>query len=502
MRLMLHTLAKDVRRLWPAAVITWVMLAVLANADRWRADSIPSPMEGWMNLVLSMAWACLAALAVLEEPLVGDRNFWTTRPHRWTSLLAAKLAFVVLAIHLPSFVADACILAARGFSPLPYTGDLLWKQALFFGALTLPALALATLVRNFAHFVIVVFTIAAGLAVLNGGLSSFPAYRGMSGEVRHALVRLVLAAAAAAVIAIQYARRRALTARITAVLGAILAASLSTWLPVQAEYSVGSTAQPPRIAQGAAVPGDTTSRAVLWRNARTVPIPVAVTRPGNDQVRVPLVEIEIATPGGERLRSVLPSPNRPFEKLDLTAVLPSLEGGPPQWLILGFSAPAWERVKGRRVTIRGSAAFEYYHPGAPAVISPGGSGTVAGAGRCTALLVEDRFSEDLLKVLCESPREIPAASVVLRDMASGREWRERLNSSVTYSPGPRETWLSPLNRAQTFFRLAGGPATAPGSRWLVPRETLESARIAITPEIATGHALARFEFDGVVLAAR
>ena len=67
MRLILHTLQKDLRRLWPAAAITWVMLGSLARADRWRADWIASPMEGWMNLLLTMAWVMLAALAVLEE---------------------------------------------------------------------------------------------------------------------------------------------------------------------------------------------------------------------------------------------------------------------------------------------------------------------------------------------------------------------------------------------------------------------------------------------------
>jgi hypothetical protein len=82
MRLMLHVLKKDARHLWPAAAATWLMLATLAHADRWRADWIPSPMEGWMNLLLPGAWTCLTALAVLEEPLVGDRHFWMTQPHR------------------------------------------------------------------------------------------------------------------------------------------------------------------------------------------------------------------------------------------------------------------------------------------------------------------------------------------------------------------------------------------------------------------------------------
>ena len=174
MHLILHTFRKDIRHLWPAVAVTCLMLGELARQDRWRADSLASPLEGWLNLLLTMAWAMLAALAVLEEPLVGERNFWTTRPHRWPALLASKLVFVLVAIHLPLLLADLYVLAARGFSPADALGPILWKQLLFFGAVTLPSIALASLVRNFTHFVIAVFAIAAGIAILNGGFQRFP----------------------------------------------------------------------------------------------------------------------------------------------------------------------------------------------------------------------------------------------------------------------------------------------------------------------------------------
>src|SRR5439155_1011099 len=82
------------------------------------ADFIPGPAEGWLTLLLLAAWGFLLALLVLEEPLVGDRQFWITRPYRWPALLAAKLVFAALFIHLPSLLADCAILAARSFSPV------------------------------------------------------------------------------------------------------------------------------------------------------------------------------------------------------------------------------------------------------------------------------------------------------------------------------------------------------------------------------------------------
>ena len=66
MKMLLHTLRKDVRRLWPAALLSLVLLAMLTRADRWRFDTMIGSTEGWLNLVLPLAWACLIALSVLE----------------------------------------------------------------------------------------------------------------------------------------------------------------------------------------------------------------------------------------------------------------------------------------------------------------------------------------------------------------------------------------------------------------------------------------------------
>jgi len=123
-----------------------------------------------------------------------------------------------------------------------------------------------------------------------------------------------------------------------------------------------------------------------------------------------------------------------------------------------------------------------------------GTRDVPDLGKCTASLVEDRFYEGVFKLLCESPGELRAANIRLSHAPSGREWKERLNSSITYSPGPHETWFSPLKRSQTFFRLTDKVTTHPGARYLVPTEYLPSAQLHITPEIVTGAAISHFEF--------
>ncbi len=51
--------------------------------------------------LLPMAWWFLVSLAVYGEPLPGNRQFWITRPYRWTSLLGAKLLFIVAFVSFP-----------------------------------------------------------------------------------------------------------------------------------------------------------------------------------------------------------------------------------------------------------------------------------------------------------------------------------------------------------------------------------------------------------------
>jgi len=233
----------------------------------------------------------------------------------------------------------------------------------------------------------------------------------------------------------------------------------------------------------------------------TVLLPIAIA-PGAASARfhLRLVDIEIVAPDGSRIHSVRSAPNRPTQKIDLTSRAYSVSrDGPPEWLMLSFAGPAWNRVKDARVRIRGSAAFEFYHPGETTILPVQGSANAPGLGRCTAARADDRYSERTLKVLCESPRAVPAALITLRHEPSGRVWRQGLRSSGMYYPGPHGTWLSPLHRGQSFFSLTDAVPSTLGSEWLVPESYVSSARVEITPEIVTGRALARFDFAGVAL---
>ena len=500
MLLMRLTLLKDARRLWPVAGMTYLMLAALANADRWRGDWIASAMEGWMNLLLTGAWACLAALVVLEDPLVGDRHIWMTRPHPWPALLGAKLALVVLAIHVPAFLADTFVLSARGFPPALYVGELLAKQLLFFACVVLPAMATAALLRSFTHFVIVLFAVTAGIAMLNGGLYRPPEFN-RTQDLRQGLVLFLIAGASVAVVCMQYARRVGLAARTTALAGGLSAVAVFAYMPPLAEYAVhGASA---RVALRNATPDASMRFAPAAHRRPIVFLPIAITPDAQGSLfRVPLVEIEIVTQDGTVIRSVRPTSNRPFEQLDLLVhPYAATHDKPPEWLALTFSRSAWQRVGNSRVRIRGSAGLELYRLGETAIMPVDGTREIPAVGRCTAATVTDRVSESLLKVVCESPRDIPGTYVRLRHAPSQRVWLQGLNWAWTYAPGPKGTWLSPLERAQSFFQLTDTVEAPAGAQWLVPASYLPAAHLEVTPVIVIGRAHTTFEFADVMLSA-
>jgi hypothetical protein len=451
-----------------------------------------------------MAWACLVALAVLEEPLVGDRNFWTTRPHRWPSLLGAKLVFAVLAIHLPSFLAEMFVLVGSGFSPAACFGPLLWKQILLFGAVTLPSIALASLVRNFTHFVILVFAIATGVLMVNGifGTGLFRMLAGQRDDVRRAVVGMLIAAVALSAIWLQYARRRVIPARVIVVAGALAAASLFALLPVRAEYAVpGTGAQaPPRISLRNA-PIDAAVRGRFGaRQSVALPIQIAPGE-GEDRFHISSVVVQVETPGGAVLQSGLPFARAPA--VDASGFFASNDSS-QDWLWLRFDRAAWERVKNTRVHIRGALAFEFYRPGQTTIIPAQGRHSVPDLGWCTPVPQEDQFSGTTtgLKLVCESLTDRPAASVALRHEVSGWERRVDLDRWVRYPLGLHENWFSPLHLGEFYFHLlTNADQTYPGgTQWMMPIAYLPSARLEITPEIPTGHALASFDFGEVTLA--
>ena len=506
----LHIFKKDVRRLWWAIAVTLALVAALGHIDRWRADWLVGSAEGLLNLLLPLAWACLIALAVHGEPLAGDRHFWLTRPYRWPALLGSKILFVLVFVHLPYFLENAAVLASRGFSPWDYIPQLLWKQIVLAVVLTVPAMGLAALFENITHFLLAAIAIAGAAVYLVGSaqpvrlpwLAAFPFRAGVS--------LVALAIGAAAVIAVQYARRQTRLSRIIGLGAAVFAGLLFSYLQPALTARASAALHPAHAALSLRLAPATEELPSGLRFSLNqlspveIAIPIAVSGvPDGVELRTAQMTLEVAAPGGRRYRT--PETYRADERVDVDAGLYTSGNNtnPPKWLVLRFRNPVYEAIKNQKIDVSGTYGVEFYRPGEPVLMALGGERWLPGVGHCSSTINEspNPYQEGLLKVLCESPLDVsPLTRVKFQKPAIGRERDQRLGDSASMTSGLRGAWLSPLYRSQTYFQLISGPYDdVPGNRWMISCETLASCQLAITPSYNAGQAATDFEMRGIVL---
>jgi hypothetical protein len=502
MKLLLHIFKKDVRHLWLQIAVTLAIVAALGREDRWRGDWLAGQTEGWLNLLLPIAWTFLIGLVVAQEPLVGHRQFWITRPYRRSGLLSAKVLFALVFVHVPFFVEQAYVLAARGFSPAEHLPQLLWNQVLLCAALTLPAMALAALASTFTQFVMEVVGVAAAIVFLHATFDTAPVPWQRVETVRLGLTVLTVAAASMAIAGLQYFGQRVHVSRGLGV-GAGIAASLlfAVFVP-QSAFAVRSAFAPIREPLALTMTDKGVGLPPNWSppNRVTVVIPVAIQgMPGDALYHVETLGSEVAG-SGARYHAWMRANSQGFEKIPFdNSFAPGPDGSGRGWIYLRFDRATFDQLKNAGVEISGEYGITAYRLGETTWIPAGASAVTPMNGRCSSTVVEDRWSEGNLKFECESPSAIPVPTRVrMWHPETGREWKQALGDSAPYAGGPRWTWLSALERRQTFFRLAVDPKGL-GQQWLVPQEALATAKIAVTPEIVTGYSVLKYDFRNMAL---
>jgi hypothetical protein len=162
MRQALHIFRKDAYRARSEIVLLLALTAAFACSNIFRGTSILALVARCLPWI----WWLPICLLIQEESLVGDRQFWITRPYSRASLLAAKALFIVTFINVPLLFAQFAILIAAGFQPLAYLPSFLWVHIVFFASVLLPAVALSSVTRNLGQAVLVFFGITAALIVI------------------------------------------------------------------------------------------------------------------------------------------------------------------------------------------------------------------------------------------------------------------------------------------------------------------------------------------------
>src|SRR2546423_11473495 len=132
-----HILMKDARYLRRE-----IYMLVALSAVFIRVSSLAISI---FQLVLVLASSYIIARLVHAESIPGDKQFWLTRPYRRSSLLAAKLLFILIFVNLPILAARFTILAGEGFPIAANLPGLLWSQVLLILGIWFPVAALSAI---------------------------------------------------------------------------------------------------------------------------------------------------------------------------------------------------------------------------------------------------------------------------------------------------------------------------------------------------------------------
>jgi hypothetical protein len=500
MKLMVHVFKKDVRHLWWAAAGSLALLGTLARQDAWRSDYMPGSIEGWLNVIVPFAWVCLLGLAVEQDPLVGDRQFWITRPHRRIWLLGAKLLFAAVFIHAASFLADCYILAARGFSPLHSLPHLLWKQALLAGAVTLPALALASLFRNFTQFMLAVLCLMAVIVIVTGAYQIRRPYWRVTDGGKLGVVLAVACFTGVLVTALQFLRRKTAGSRAIGLVSAAAATVVYAWLPLSLSWALLSETSPSHPPLAIELRTGLPDWRTYWtRGPQSISIPFAISGiPAGHSFAVEPLELEIVAANGERFqwrpRRQDSYEQRPIESFVMGA---DPEAG-KRWITIQMDRKLYDRLNAGSVTIRGKEGVILSAMGASHAVPAVGTSLLSAGLHCTGTPTEDRWSILRLKFECESPDAIERYTwAKLSIPGNAPPWVQPLGEFDAPTQFVRGTWLSPLNRRQAAISLI--PRAAILMEFPGLAEALQHAQVIVTQEPVTGYSLLGFEFKNLRL---
>jgi hypothetical protein len=216
MRQVIHIFRKDVRHLWREIVASLALLVIYVWSEpaTWAdLDTARNAVSSWLNPLLPVSWWLLVVRVVQDEPLVGDRQFWVTRPYRWTKLLAAKLLFLAAFISVPLSLAQLSLLWLAGFPPSwAQAPGILWLQ-LMWAFVLLGLVALAAITKGIGQMTLVMLGIGLYLS-LSAYLSDLlPQGVSRAEGIPNALVLAIAVCLCAGVTLWQYARRQAGPAR-------------------------------------------------------------------------------------------------------------------------------------------------------------------------------------------------------------------------------------------------------------------------------------------------
>jgi hypothetical protein len=472
-----HIFRKDVRHRWIELLVLLALLVLYAWKEirSWsepgfgaRAFGLFGLLGSWpalVGLLIPVMWILLVIRAVQDESLVGDRQFWVTRPYDWKSLLAAKILFAIAFVSVPLFVMQLFLLVKAHFTPItPHLTALLGIQLIILLAVLLPSFTLSTVTRSIAQFALAVIVFILGMIGITYLNSTMPSstFEGSS----EALEGLLYLGIPVTVIVLQYAIRKTAASRmLLGVLGVLVVLIVVAW-PYRSvadrEYPASADKPLPfRTALGT-VEHDANQRGP-WKDDDSgkvaITIPLTISGLADDaivNVRAQLVSFESAA--GVRWNSGWTS--------DVQTIYPERKE-----MAINFAVKrkVWEQVKRTPLNLRVVVAYELFQDeDRRDMVTPDGEFSLPELGRCrsrggysanvecrSALIekVNLLVTEDLAKSTCPLANK----ETIADPGTLARDWKSRDSVSADSLLSPIETTgIYTANWSSSAFRARGG----------------------------------------------
>ena len=306
----LHIFRKDLLHLWPETLL--VVLLFVACA--WSAPSgwAASPFVGYLGILsaflkyflMPVSWLVLISRLVQDESLVGDRQFWTSRPYHWASLFASKILYIVVFLYVPFFLMQIYLLKHAGLYPTTVLPALFHNLLLLTVIIVIPLTAVAAVTGTFARMLLSVLGAMIGILIL-AALFGYLTFGHLPPPQLQPILITVFIVLPLAALIYQYATRKTSTSRILLAATPVIIFLLIFFTPASAlirhAFPVASSSDPKlgslpdEFAPRTPTPGN----AFIVRNQAVLNVPFAVTGVDKDSnYAIEGASITIDTPNG------------------------------------------------------------------------------------------------------------------------------------------------------------------------------------------------------------
>lgn len=482
MKLAFHIFWKDTRYLWRELAVSLALLIAYGWSvqRQWAETTYKAVLATGLSafaggffatgfwtrmliVLLPISWLFAVVRAIQSDSLVGNRQFWLTRPYDWRQVLAAKCLFVLAFVNLPLLILDLYLLARAGFAPTHYIIGLLWMQLLILVTLVLPISALATITATVVQLLLAVFVIVLYLTGSSYVSAGFPASQFTSTDP---LGAILLIATPVVVIGLQYVRRR--TAMSRSLILVLMAALVLITLLTPYQTLISRQYPAPKAGEQSPIELKLGKNLGTWNDFRnpdskrvgiTLPLTISRTDPNFILIlRGSRVEVE-----GPNARSW----DAGWASMNSMQVLPG-----PGFTSVSFAMPTslYQQLRDSDTRIRVTLAFTYFRDANQrAFVVPEGTFALPDGALCSAPDVNrSRTYGDRRALTCLSPLHrptslymtlklnqstcaIPEDATPVPDDATGGDW-------IYDSESLAEFGISPISQFElapfAFFNLS------------------------------------------------